>query len=142
VITPQAYRPVPSATLPPPRDQPLGRWQRDRRAARPRPEGGTGRAGAPAQAGYLTIWMRRSMPSWVCSRWSWVSMRHASTQYPFRADAIASIKLAGHIPMRHRWSLQIQPSVHIPAVPDHRDSNDMRDLIHNINHSVVARTDS
>ncbi len=35
-------------------------------------------------AGYLTIWMTRSMPSWVCSRPSWVSMKHARTQYPAR----------------------------------------------------------
>jgi NADPH-dependent 2,4-dienoyl-CoA reductase/sulfur reductase-like enzyme len=32
------------------------------------------------RAGYLTMLMTRSMPSVVCSRWSWVSMKQASTQ--------------------------------------------------------------
>jgi hypothetical protein len=37
---------------------------------------------APEAWVYLRIWMTFSMPRVVCSRPSWVSMKHAITQYP------------------------------------------------------------
>ena len=55
----------------------------------PQPAGsGPPRTGGPLPvrcgggAAYLVMWMTRSMPSVVCSRWSWVSKKQASTQKP------------------------------------------------------------